>query len=398
MKNIHIRVFINFQSMYKTTIQQKFKELFSSKPLLIRSPGRINLIGEHTDYNDGFVFPAAIDKEITFGFAKNNQNKFRFFAIDLQEYFEIDADKLSKSKVQWANYLLGVIAQYQKEGVQITGLDCVFGGNIPLGAGLSSSAALENGVAFAINHLYHTQKTRKEMAFISQKAEHEYAGVNCGIMDQFASMNGKEHQALKLDCRSLDFEYANINLKDYNILLCDTKVKHSLASSAYNKRRKECETGVKILQNYDKNIKALRDISIPFIEKYKDDFDAIVYKRCKFVIEENNRVFKVFEALQNNDIERLGTLMYQSHLGLQHDYEVSCNELDILFDFAYNTDAVIGARMMGGGFGGCTINLVKKEQTNTFKKEISAYYYQQTKISLEIYTVYITDGTSILKK
>jgi len=384
--------------MYKTKIQQKFEELFSSKPLLVRSPGRINLIGEHTDYNDGFVFPAAIDKEITFGFAKNNQNKFRFFAIDLQEYFEIDTHKLSKSNIQWANYLLGVIAQYQKEGIQIAGLDCVFGGNIPLGAGLSSSAALENGVAFAINHLYNLQKGRNEMAFISQKAEHEYAGVKCGIMDQFTSMNGKEHQALKLDCRSLDFEYANINLKNYSIVLCDTKVKHSLASSAYNTRREECETGVQILQKHDKNIQALRDVSISFIEKYKEEFDPIVYKRCKFVIEENNRVTKAFKALQNNELEDLGKLMYQSHLGLQHEYEVSCKELDVLFDFAYNTDAVIGARMMGGGFGGCTINLVKKEQTIQFKEEITAHYKQQTGIPLAIYTVHITNGTDIIKE
>jgi len=296
------------------------------------------------------------------------------------------------------SYLLGVIAQYQKENYNITGLDCVFGGDIPLGAGLSSSAALENGVAFAINHLYNFNKTAREMAFISQKAEHEYAGVNCGIMDQFASMNGKKNQALKLDCRSLDFEYANINLEGYSIVLCDTKVKHSLASSAYNERRKECETGVKILQNYDKNIKALRDVTLSFLEKHKKDFDKKVYNRCKYVIGENNRVIKAFEALQNNDLKTLGKLMYQSHLGLQHDYEVSCRELDILFDFSFNADEVIGARMMGGGFGGCTINLVKKEKINNFMEEITKHYYQKTKNLIEIYTVDIVDGTGFVKE
>jgi len=384
--------------MNKAKIIQKFKELFSSKPVLVRSPGRINLIGEHTDYNDGFVFPAAIDKEIIFAAAKNNVGKFRFFALDLDEYFEMDVEQLSISTVSWANYLLGVIAQYQKENYNITGFDCVFGGDIPLGAGLSSSAALENGVAFAINHLYNFNKTAREMAFISQKAEHEYAGVNCGIMDQFASMNGKKNQALKLDCRSLDFEYANINLEGYSIVLCDTKVKHSLASSAYNERRKECETGVKILKNYDKNIKALRDVTLSLLEKHKKDFDKTVYNRCKYVIEENNRVIKAFEALQNNDLKTLGKLMYQSHLGLQHEYEVSCKELDILFDFSFNADEVIGARMMGGGFGGCTINLVKKEKINNFMDEITKHYYQKTKKLIEIYIVDIVDGTGFVKE
>jgi len=384
--------------MNKAKILQKFKELFSSNPVLVRSPGRINLIGEHTDYNDGFVFPAAIDKEIVFAMGKNNVRKFRFFALDLDEYFEMDVEQLSISTVSWANYLLGVIAQYQKENNKITGFDCVFGGDIPLGAGLSSSAALENGVAFAINHLYNFNKTAREMAFISQKAEHEYAGVNCGIMDQFASMNGKKNQALKLDCRSLDFEYANINLEGYSIVLCDTKVKHSLASSAYNERRKECETGVKILQNYDENIKALRDVTLSLLEKHKKDFDKTVYNRCKYVIEENNRVIKAFEALQNNDLKTLGKLMYQSHLGLQHEYEVSCRELDILFDFSFNADEVIGARMMGGGFGGCTINLVKKEKINNFMEEITKHYYQKTKKLIEIYTVDIVDGTGFVKE
>ena len=380
--------------MNSATIENKFKELYKSNPLLVRSPGRINLIGEHTDYNDGFVFPAAIDKEILFAVAKNNLNTFRFYANDLDESFELPLDKLKKSETHWANYLLGVAAQFKKAGYTLQGIDCVFGGDIPLGAGLSSSAAIENGFAFALNEIFQFEVSKIDMIKMAQKAEHEYAGVLCGIMDQFASMHGKKNHALKLDCRSLDYQYASIDLKDYSIVLCDTKVKHELASSAYNTRRKECETGVSILQQYNSNITALRDVSIELLNLHQKDFDPIIYKRCKYVIEENMRVESAFLALQNNDIIALGALMYQSHLGLQNDYEVSCSELDLLYDFAQKSDAVIGARMMGGGFGGCTINMVKKNHIAPFSDELTAYYLDKTGVIPEIYEVEITNGTS----
>jgi len=381
-----------------TVIKKKFKELYSNEPLMVRSPGRINLIGEHTDYNDGFVFPAAIDKEVCFAVAENSVNKFRFFAFDLNESFELEVADLKRTDTAWANYLLGVAAQYKKAGYTIKGVDCVFGGDIPMGAGLSSSAAIENGFAFALKEIYGIAVSKMDMVKMAQKAEHEYAGVMCGIMDQFASMNGKESNALKLDCRSLDFEYANIDMSDYGIVLCDTKVKHELASSEYNTRRIECETGVKILQKYDKNITALRDVGIELLEAHEDEFDPTVYKRCAYVVNENNRVEKAFAALQKGDIDKFGGLMYQSHEGLRDDYEVSCKELDILFDIAKQSDDAVGARMMGGGFGGCTINLVKRDSIEKFSDEIKKAYKQATGTDTEIHIVKIANGTGVLNE
>jgi galactokinase len=382
--------------MISSAIEKKFKELYGSDPLLVRSPGRINLIGEHTDYNDGFVFPAAIDKEVHFAVAGNDLNKFRFYANDLKESFELDVDDLKVTDIRWANYLLGVAAQFKKAGHFTKGVDCVFGGDIPLGAGLSSSAAIENGFGFALNEIFGFGESRMEMILKSQKAEHEYAGVMCGIMDQFASMNGKKDHALKLDCRSLDYEYANIDLADYDILLCDTRVKHELASSEYNNRRLECETGVKILQKYDNKIKALRDVSLNLLEDHKDEFDPVVFKRCAYVVKENLRVENAFEALNQHDLKKFGNLMYQSHEGLRDEYEVSCKELDLLFDIARISGDVVGSRMMGGGFGGCTINIVKKDRTESFSKDIKKEYLKKTETVLKIYKVKIVDGTGLI--
>ena len=382
--------------MNSDQIVKKYKELFKEEPMLIRSPGRINLIGEHTDYNDGFVFPAAIDKEIHFAVAKNDVNMFRFYAVDLEESFELKVEDLKRTETSWANYLLGVAAQFKKAGFALTGIDCVFGGDIPLGAGLSSSAAIENGFAFALKELLNAPVTKIQMIKMAQKAEHEYAGVMCGIMDQFASMTGKKDHAMKLDCRSLEYEYANIDLHDYTILLCNTNVKHELASSEYNNRRKECETGVKILQEYDNNITALRDVSLELLKQHKNEFDPVVYKRCLYVVKENLRVEEAFSALAKNDIKALGDLMYQSHEGLRDDYEVSCKELDQLFDLAQKSDDVIGSRMMGGGFGGCTINIVKKEKVSSFKEDVIREYYNVKDIEPEIYAVKITDGTGLI--
>jgi len=378
-------------------IKNKFIELYDGNPLIVRSPGRINLIGEHIDYNDGFVFPAAIDKEICFAVAKNDKDLFRFFANDLNEYFELPIVDLKKSDTSWANYLLGIVAQFNKRGHVISGIDCVFGGDIPIGAGLSSSAAIENGFGFALNEIFNFSVSKTEIVKIAQMAEHEYAGVMCGIMDQFASMHGKVGSAIKLDCRTLDYQYANINLDDYSIVLCDTKVKHELASSEYNTRRNECETGVKILQKYDKNILALRDVTLAFLNQNKNEFDTIVYKRCEFVVKENLRVEESFSALKHNDIELLGELMYQSHKGLRDDYEVSCKELDILFDIANKSDDVLGARMMGGGFGGCTINIVKNNAIQSFTDMIIKEYHEVTGIKPDIHFVKIANGTEIIK-
>ncbi len=377
-------------------INQVFEQRFGRASLWVKSPGRVNLIGEHTDYNDGFVFPAAIDKAIYFAMATNSKQKFRFYAYDFQEYFELDTDKLGITGTAWANYLLGVYAQFKKAGYHLEGVDCVFGGDIPMGAGLSSSAAIENGFALALNKIFDTKIGKLDMVKLAQKAEHEYAGVQCGIMDQFAIMYGKKDHALKLDTRSLDFDYANIGLKDYDLVLCDTRVKHELASSEYNTRRKECETGVMILQRYDKNIRALRDVSLELLEQHKTEFDPMVYKRCIYVVKENNRVEQAFFALQNNDIQQFGELMYRSHEGLRDEFEVSCNELDLLYNIAKNSEDVVGARMMGGGFGGCTINIVKRDKLGTFSENISKAYQKATGIRPEIMVMKIDEGTSII--
>ncbi len=378
-------------------IKSKHLNLFGKKEAIaVRSPGRINLIGEHTDYNDGFVFPAAINKAIYFTASENDKGLFRFYSIDLDEDFEMEVSKLSKSNTVWANYLLGVADQFIKSGCNIRGIDCVFGGDIPIGAGLSSSAAIETGFAMVLNDLFGCNKTKLDMVKMAQKAEHEYAGVMCGIMDQFATMYGRSDSAIKLDCRTLEYEYAAIDLKDYKIVLCDTKVKHSLASSEYNMRRKECEMGVQILKKYNNSISALRDVDLNFLESHKEEFDPTVFKRCKYVIEENKRVIEAFKTLNDNNIVGFGKLMFQSHKGLRDEYEVSCRELDILVEIARSSDEVIGARMMGGGFGGCTINIVKKEETESFSQKIIVEYKKATGIIPEIYIVRIVDGTGTI--
>ncbi len=383
--------------MDTTALQKKHNELFgNSNPLLVRSPGRINLIGEHTDYNDGFVFPAAIDKAIWFAASKNDKALFRFYSMDYSQSFEMKADDLSKSNVAWANYLLGVADQFKKRGYQPGGVDVVFGGDIPIGAGLSSSAAVETGFAMILNKLFGYGESNMEMVKMAQKAEHEYAGVMCGIMDQFAIVFGKKQQAIKLDCRTLDFEYANLNLTGYQIVLVDTKVKHSLASSAYNQRRQECETGVKMLKKYNPDIVALRDVPLDLLLEHKNEMEDLVYRRCKYVIEENNRVAESFEALHQGNIRRLGELMMDTHAGLRDDFEVSCKELDILFDFAKDFNGVIGSRMMGGGFGGCTINIVAQSEVERFKLEITKHYEQTTGNKATVYQVEVVDGTGVV--
>jgi len=383
--------------MYITAIKKKHTALFGDgNKIIVRSPGRINLIGEHTDYNDGFVFPAAINKAIWFVASGNNKNLFRFFSFDFNEYFEISVAGLSKSEVAWANYLLGMAAQFVTKGYSLSGVDVVFGGDIPVGAGLSSSAAVETGFAMVLNQLFGFNETKLDMVMMAQKAEHDYAGVMCGIMDQFAVVFGLQNRALKLDCRTLDYEYADINLEGYKIILIDTKVKHALASSAYNQRRVECETGVSILKKENPEIRALRDVSMEMLRKHQHEMSETVYRRCSYVVKENSRVLEAFSALNSGNLKQFGALMFKTHEGLRDDYEVSCNELDTLFNFARTFDGVIGSRMMGGGFGGCTINLVESDKVERFKSEISNYYQKTTGKVPGIYEVEVTDGTRIL--
>lgn len=380
-------------------IASEFNRRFDNDPILIQSPGRVNLIGEHTDYNEGFVLPAAIDKVIISGFAPNELKKARLHSIDMQESCEIDLKRdLQKSDHHWANYILGVVDQLQKRGYNIEGFDCVFGGDIPIGAGLSSSAALEGGVVLGLSKLFDLLISKTEMAKIGQTAENHFVGMQCGIMDQFANIQGKEGHALKLDCRSLEFELYPLCRSDIKIILCDTNVHRELTSSEYNIRRQQCEEGVQIMKKYYPEVKSLRDLDLPILKKHMGDFNPTVFQRCKFVLEENDRVEAACEALINDDLETFGQLMYESHYGLRDLYEVSCKELDALVEIAETLDGVFGSRMMGGGFGGCTINLVKNELVDEFVSSVEEEYSKKIGDGLEIYQASISDGTKQISK
>lgn len=361
---------------------------------MISAPGRINLIGEHTDYNEGYVLPAAINKSILFGINKNDVNTYRFYASDLDEYYETNT--LSKEAIDktWAAYFIGVLAQFEAKGIQLSGIDCVFGGNIPLGAGLSSSAAIECGFAFGLNKIFNSNLPKYDLALMAQKAEHEYAGVQCGIMDQYASFFGKQNHVFRLDCRSHEHQYFPFDMNDFVIALVDTGVKHELASSEYNLRRQECEKGVAVIQKFKPSIKALRDVDEAFMLKHKGDFDPLTFKRCNYVVKENKRVMDACNALETIDFHKLGQLMYQSHEGLANEYQVSCQELDLLVDLTRNLDFVYGSRMMGGGFGGCTINLLERENKEQFQQIITETYQSNTGKIPNIYFVELSNGVS----
>lgn len=387
-------IIINSKTLKIRKIAQKFEQLFNSPPLIIRSPGRINLIGEHTDYNEGFVLPAAIDKEIFLAFAKNDLEKCRIFSYDYEEMNTFSLRDFAPVPKGWINYITGVVAQLQNAGYPIQGFDCVFGGTIPIGAGLSSSAALENGVCLGLSELFNLNLDKMSMIKYSQKAEHEYAGVACGIMDQFASMMGKANHAIRLDCRSLEFTYFPLNLGNYQFILCDTKIEHALADTAYNQRRTECETGVRVVQKRFTSAKSLRDLSFEMLEQVKPELSAKVYDRCSYVLEENQRLLQSCEMLDSGDLESFGKQMYASHDGLSNQYEVSCTELDFLVEFTRSRTEVLGARMMGGGFGGCTLNLVEKSQRESFERDITAAYNQRFNHAPALYEVNVVDGTS----
>ena len=370
-----------------------FRHRFGYEPLLVRSPGRVNLIGEHTNYNGGFVLPAAIDKEIVFAVGLNGARHLRLVAHDLSETLTLTgASDISPSDTHWANYLLGVAAQFQQRGVAVPGFDCVFGGTVPVGAGMSSSAAVECGLAFALNQLLETGLDKLTLARMAQQAEHTYAGVKCGIMDQFASLFGRAGQVVRLDCRSLDYAYFPFDTQACRIVLCNSGVKHSLASTAYNTRRQECEQGVAVLQRHNPAIQSMRDATLADLEAHRAELSPTVYRRCAYVVQENARVETACRHLETGNLTAFGQEMYASHAGLRDDYEVSCAELDALVEAARGLHGVFGARMMGGGFGGCTINLVAPEQVDGFIASVSAAYEQQFGRRLETYQTTIVDG------
>jgi len=374
-----------------------FEKSFGSSPeKTVLSPGRINIIGEHIDYNDGYVLPAAIDKVICFAFSKNNTKTSKIIAIDLNEEFEIDlTQEVKLSDVVWTNYIRGVIKQLQDNGFSFDGFNCVFSSNIPVGSGLSSSAALECGTIFGIKSLFDLKIEKKDISLLGQKAEH-WVGINCGIMDQFSSVHGLENKVIQLDCNNLDFEYHNADFKDYSLILFDSNVKHSLFTSEYNTRRIECEEGLSIIKSHFPEVKSFRDATEEQVLSLKDKMTEKVFSRVHFVVKEINRVIKACKALDEGNIELLGELLFETHYGLSQEYEVSCEELDMLVDTAKEDDAIIGSRLMGGGFGGCTINLVKKGNENEVKRKFSKLYLDTFGIELKFYDVKISNGTTLL--
>lgn len=375
-----------------------FQETFSSTPdIIVLSPGRINIIGEHIDYNDGYVLPAAIDKIICFAFKKNNSNQSRIIAIDLNDEFVINlADPIELADNVWTNYLRGVLTQLKAGCFEFEGFNCVFSSNIPVGSGLSSSAALECGFLFGLNELFNLNIKPVDIALMGQSAEH-WVGINCGIMDQFSSVMGKENKVIKIDCRTLEYEYHNADFNDYSLILFDSNVKHSLMTSSYNERREQCEEGIAIVKHNFPEISSFRDCTEQHILGLQSQMSAIVFKRSLFVVKEISRVIQACEALDNGNIETLGKLMFETHEGLSADYEVSCAELDMIVNTLKKEEAVVGSRLMGGGFGGCTINLIKKGYEDRIKNKLSAIYSETFGIELKIYDVKIGNGTSLYK-
>lgn len=374
--------------------KKAFEDLYHTSPLVVKSPGRINIIGEHTDYNEGFVMPAAIDKAIYIGISKREDDNVYLFAKDYKQSHTAELSKLEISEKGWPNYILGVADQLMKRGYKIHGFNLYIDGDVPLGAGLSSSAAVECAVAYALDQLFSLAIPKLDIAFIAQKAEHVFAGVSCGIMDQFASVFGKKDHATVLDCRSMEYEYVPLQLAGYKLLLLNTNVKHSLADTAYNERRAQCERGVSWIRESYPEVSSLRDASLDMLDQCVKDKDQEVYIKCRFVVNENLRVIKAAEYLKAGNLEALGQLMFETHRGLSKEYNVSCKELDFLVDEVTGSPIVLGARMMGGGFGGCTINIVKNEGIEELISKVTASYLKAFGLKLDAYVVETASGTS----
>ena len=379
-------------------VRSRFIKHFDGKTgNIYMSPGRINLIGEHTDYNGGFVFPGAVDKGIMAEIRPNGTDTVMLYSIDLKDRVEFKVNDPEGPRASWARYIYGVCQEMKALGVDVKGFNAAFYGDVPLGAGMSSSAALESCFAFALNDLFGDNKVSKwDLVLAGQATEHKYVGVNCGIMDQFASVFGKAGSLIRLDCRSLEYQYFPFHPEGYRLVLMDSVVKHELASSAYNKRRQSCEAAVAAIQKKHPHVEFLRDCTMAMLEEAKADISAEDYMRAEYVIEEIQRVLDVCEALEKDDYETVGQKMYETHHGMSKLYEVSCEELDFLNDCAKEY-GVTGSRVMGGGFGGCTINLVKDELYDNFVEKTKAAFKAKFSRSPKVYDVVIGDGSRRLE-
>lgn len=375
-------------------VRSRFSKHFNgSKGSVYASPGRINLIGEHTDYNGAFVFPGAVEQGMVLEIKPNNSDIVKAYSIDLKDYVEFGLGEEDAPKASWARYIYGVCREMMKRGVEVKGFNTAFAGDVPLGAGMSSSAALESAFAFALNDLFGFNKIDKfELAKVGQATEHNYIGVNCGIMDQFASVFGKAKSLIRLDCKTLEYQYFPFNPVGYKLVLLDSVVKHELASSAYNDRRKSCENVLAVIQKKHPGATCLRDATMEWLEEAKPEISAEDYKRAFYVIGEVQRVLDVCDALERGDYETVGQKMYETHEGLSKDYEVSCPELDYLNEIA-KENGVTGSRIMGGGFGGCTINLVKEKLYDKFIADAKTKYEARFGRTPKVYDVVIGDGS-----
>ena len=372
-------------------IKDKFNSLFGNELRVYTSPGRVNLIGEHTDYNGGFVFPGAIDKGIYAAINPNGLDKIRAYSIDYQAQSEFGMREEDAPKESWARYIFGVVREMQKRGFEPKGFDTVFAGDVPLGAGMSSSAALESTFAFALNDIYNLGIDKFELARIGQSTEHNYCGVKCGIMDQFASIFGKKGHLMRLNCATMEFEYFPFDPKGYKVVLLDTVVKHELASSAYNKRRESCENACAHIAKRHPEVKYLSDATMTMLDEVNNEISQEDYMRAKYVIGEKQRVLDVCDALEKGDYATVGDRMYGTHYGMSKEYEVSCDELDFLNDIAKEC-GVTGSRVMGGGFGGCTINLVKEGLYDKFIATAKEKFNKRFGHEPKVYDVVISDG------
>ncbi len=367
------------------------------KPTLkINSPGRINLIGEHVDYNNGFVLPTAIDKHIVFQFQKTEGEICNVYSATFDTMLTFNINEVSPSEKEWENYVLGVINQIQERGKVVGGFDCIIESYLPMGSGISSSAALECGLAYGLNELFDLGLEKLDIVKIGQKAEHTYVGTQCGIMDQYASVMSKDGHVIQLDCQSIEHQYIPADFGEYKVLLMNTNVSHNLADSAYNTRVAECGSVVKTIAADHNNVASLRDVSLELLNSYKEKLEAVAYQRASYVIEENIRVEKAVAALKANDLVTFGEMMYGSHDGLQNKYEVSCDELDFLVAFSKDYDSILGSRMMGGGFGGCTINLIHQDAIDEFVEAASKAYKEKFNIDLTSFFAKPSEGTAIV--
>jgi len=378
-------------------VAEAYRRLFGEDPLLVRSPGRVNLIGEHTDYNEGFVLPAAVDKAVYFSLGRAAEGDCYLQAEDLRSSYVFHPERIERADLGWPNYLTGVVLEIRKTGRRIPGFRCVFGGDIPIGAGLSSSAALEAGLAFGLNRLFGLGLNALEIVKLAQKAENEFVGVRCGIMDQFVNIFARPRAVLKLDCRSLTHTYHPFERDELRIVLCDTKIKRALASSEYNIRRAQCEEGVRVLRQHAPGVRSLRDATPEMLEACRRDMDPVVHRRCAYVLKENERVEQACRDLEGGDFVSFGRRMDASHDGLRDEYEVSCRELDILVEAAHRAPGVLGARMMGAGFGGCTINLVEERAVEEFRSRVGEEYLSRAGREPEFHVGLLSAGTEVLR-